>query len=351
MVTLKDVAKLAGVAPITVSRVINEPHTVKEQTRSKVQQAIEQLGYSPNQLARGLATNQSNMIGVVVSNIANPYYADYILGIETKAKQFGKSVVICNGLDYVGAKSNLELLLMQRVDGIIFTSFEFDSIRMQERFIEELEQLHFRKNHTVPVVLFNPSPAHTSLPVIQTDNYLDGLIAMRHLLELGHARIGHLSLNRDASVWMDRFRAYKDSLLARGLPLRSEYIRLIEKERVKEAEQGAYQLLQVEERPTAIFAANDILAVGVLQAAHRLGIRVPDELSIIGVDGIELAQYSYPSLTSVVHPRYSLGEQSVDLLVQIMNAQEDLPSLIVKSQLQVRESTSALRGRGEEKKS
>ncbi len=341
MVTLKDVAKLAGVAPITVSRVINEPHAVKEKTRIKVQQAIEQLGYSPNQLARGLVTNRSNMIGVVITNIANPYYADYILGLETKAKQLGKSVVICNGLDYASAKSNLELLLKQRVDGIIFTSFEFHSIQIQERFIQELEQLHFRKEHTVPIVLFNPFPVNTNLPAIRTDNYSDGLMAMRHLLELGHERIGHLSLNRDAGVWMDRLRAYRDSLLSRELSVRSEYIHLIEKEKVKDAEQGAYRLLQAEERPTAIFAANDIMAVGVLQAAHRLGIKVPEQLSIIGIDGIELAQYSYPSLTSVAHPRYALGEQSVELLINIINGQDNLPGHIVSTQLQTRESTGA----------
>lgn len=339
MATLKDVAKLAGVAPITVSRVINEPRSVKERTRLKVEQAIKQLNYTPNNIARSLVTNRTNIIGILLSNIANPYFSEFILGVETKARQLGKSVIICNAMDYESAKNNVNLLLEQRVDGMIFTSFEFDTIALQEQMLRELEKLNANDKQAVPIVLVDPFPKQTRLTSIQIDNYMAAIVAMDHLHELGHTAIAHLTMNRDADVWIDRFKAYKDALAKRGTQLNTDYIALIDKEDVRLAEEAAYRLLRTNPRPTAIFAGNDLLAVGVLQAAHRMKIKIPEELSIIGIDGNDIAKHSYPRMTTVAHPRYRLGELSAELLINMINGKEDQASLLIKCALQVNEST------------
>lgn len=343
MATLKDVAKLAGVAPITVSRVINEPRSVKDRTRLKVEQAIKELNYTPNNIARSLVTNRTNIIGVLISNIANPYFSEFILGVETKARQLGKSVIICNAMDYERAKSNVNLLLEQRVDGMIFTSFEFDSITLQEQMLRELEKLNESRKQPVQIVLVDPFPKQTLLNSIQIDNYMAAIVAMDHLRDLGHQAIAHLSLHRDAGVWIDRFKAYKDALGKRNIPLNTDYIALIDKEDARLAEEAAYRLLRADPRPTAIFAANDILAIGALQAAHRMKIKVPEELSIIGIDGNDVAKHSYPRMTTVAHPRYRLGELSAEMLIDLINGKEDQASLLIKCTLQLNESTGPAR--------
>lgn len=342
MVTLKDVAQLAGVAPITVSRVINYPQSVKERTRLKVERAIKQLNYSPNNIARSLVTNRTNIIGVLLSNIANPYFSEFILGVETKARQLGKSIIICNAMDYESARSNVNLLLEQRVDGMIFTSLEFDSIALQEQLFRELEEINENRKQTVPFVLVDPFPKQTLLPSILIDNYMAGTLAMEHLHELGHEVIAHLNLNRDANVWIDRFRAYRDAQENKGIQLNADHIALIEKEDVRVAEEAAYALLRAIPRPTAIFAANDVLAVGALQAAHRMRIKIPEEISIIGVDGNDIAKHSYPRMTTVAHPRYQLGELSAELLIDLINGKEDTVRQMVNCTLQVNESTGPL---------
>lgn len=339
MITLKDVAKLAGVAPITVSRVVNDPQSVKERTRMKVIQAIEQLNYTPNNIARSLVTNRTNIIGILLSNIANPYFSEFILGVETKAKQLGKRVIICNAMDYESTMDNVNLLLEQRVDGMIFTSFEFKSIALQEQMLRYLEKLNANQKQSVQFVLVDPSPKQTLLTSIQIDNYLSATIAMAHLHELGHEAIAHLSLNRDADVWIDRFKAYKDAQGKKGILLNTNYIALVDKEDVRMAEEATYSLLQANPRPTAIFAANDILAIGALQAAHRMKIKIPEEISIIGIDGNDIGKHSYPRMTTVAHPRYRLGEQSAELLIDLINGKKDQASLLIKSTLQVNETT------------
>ncbi|MCU6709956.1 LacI family transcriptional regulator [Paenibacillus sp. J5C_2022] len=342
MATLKDVAKLAGVAPITVSRVINDPQSVKERTRLKVEQAIKQINYMPNSIARSLVTNRTNTIGVLLSNIANPYFSDFILGVETKARELGKNVFICNGMNYESAMSNINLLMEKRVDGMILTSFEFDSIGLQEKLLRELERLNANEKHSVQFVLVDPSPKQTLLTSIQIDNYMAATVAMDHLHELGHKAIAHLSLNRDADVWIDRFKAYKDAQGRINIPLNTEHIALIDKEDVRLAEEATYRLLLTTPRPTAIFAANDTLAVGALQAAHRTRLRIPEDISIIGIDGNDIAKHSYPRMTTVVHPRYRLGELSAELLIDLINGKEDTASLLIKCTLQVNESTGPL---------
>ncbi|MFD0714809.1 LacI family DNA-binding transcriptional regulator [Paenibacillus sp. GCM10027626] len=342
MITMKDVAKLAGVSPITVSRVISSPEQVRPATQAKVMKAIEELNFKPNNIARSLVTNRTDTIGLLLSNIANPYYPEFILGLETYARAQGKNVIICNAQDYDTASHNLELLLEKRVDGIVITSIEFASMKLQEKFHAELEDLVHMKQKSIPIVLMDPNPRSTLLSCVEVDNYLAGRIAMDHLHSLGHRRIAHLSVERDANVWIDRMRAFKDAYRRYGLDLQQELVELIETEDVRAAAAAATRLLQCTPRPTAIFAGNDLLAIGALHAAHRLGIRVPEQLSIIGIDGINVGDQIYPRLTTVAHPQSKVGEVAAQLLLDKINGNDDNSSIILKPALLVRESTAAV---------
>lgn len=340
MITMKDVAKLAGVSPITVSRVISSPEQVKPSTRAKVTRAIEELNFKPNSIARSLVTNRTDTIGLLLSNIANPYYPEFILGLETTARSLGKNLIICNAKDYDTATQNLELLLEKRVDGIVITSIEFDSLKLQEKFHANLEELVNLKQKNIPIVLMDPNPRSTILSCIEVDNYLAGRIAMDHLFLLEHTKIAHISVERDANVWIDRLRAYKDAHRKFGLEFDTSLVELIPIEDLKAAEEAAIRLLQKSQRPTAIFAGNDILAVGAIRAAHRLGIKIPEEISIIGIDGINVGDQVFPRLTTVAHPQNKVGEVAAQLLVKKINGHDDNSNITLKPALLVRESTA-----------
>jgi len=340
MITMKDVARLAGVSPITVSRVISSPEQVKPATQAKVLKAIEELNFKPNQIARSLVTNRTDTIGLLLSNIANPYYPEFILGLETMARSLGKNVIICNAQDYETAAKNLDLLLEKRVDGIVITSFEFESLKLQEKFHTDLENLVHLQHKTTPIVLLDPNPRSTTLSCVEVDNYLAGRIAMDHLFSLGHRRIAHISVERDANVWIERMRAYKDAFRRNGLEMDAGLVELLPVEDVRQAQEASVRLLQRSPRPTAIFAGNDLLAVGAIHAAHQLGIKVPEQLSIIGIDGIVIGEQIYPRLTTVAHPQNKVGEVAVQLLIDKINGADDNSSIILKSALVIRESTA-----------
>jgi LacI family transcriptional regulator len=340
MANMKDVAKKAGVAPITVSRVINQPDTVSSTTRKKVMKAIEELNFKPNQIARSMITRRTNTIGVLLSNITNPYFPEVLLGLEVTAQSLGNNLIICNAIDYDKTLKNLDLLLEKRVDGIVVAPIEFPSLESQKRFYSYLEDLSNKlSDQKIPVVFINNDLQETSLSCVSIDNYLCATAAMDHLLGLGHRRIAHLTVERDAKVWIERMRGYRNMLEMRHIAIESSLIG-IGKEEVESAERVAIGLLQQTNRPTAIFAANDTLAVGAIHAAYKLGLNVPGDLSVIGIDGIALGRYIYPKLTTVSHPRFKIGEMSVKLIMEKINGNDSSDfNITLKPELIVREST------------
>lgn len=344
MITMKDVARLARVSPITVSRTLSNPESVKPETRKKVLEAVENLQYKPNHIARSLATNRTNIIGVLLSNITNPFYPEFLLGLETKARSLGWSVIICNANDFDTASRNLELLLEKRVDGIVVTSLEFASNKLKGRLLKNLERMVLSKSISTSIVMFETIPSTTTLSCIQVDNYLAGHIAMEHLHGLGHKNIAHISHQAaewaDYGVWIERIRAFKDAQIKIGIEPKETMIELVPSEDVQVVVEATRRLLKLNPRPSAIFAANDMLAVGVLQAAYIEKVRVPEELSIIGIDGIPIGNQVFPRLTTVAYPQYKLGEASANMLIEQIEGRTDGMNITFKPVLEVRESTA-----------
>ncbi|MEI4472434.1 LacI family DNA-binding transcriptional regulator [Frigidibacter sp. MR17.24] len=301
MVTRADVAKRAGTSTAVVSYVINDgPRPVAAETRQRVLDAIAELGYRPNLLAQALRGNRSKVLGLVFPDIANPYYAELARAIEAEVDSRGYSLILCNSDQDAGRELNyVRTLVDRRVDGVVLISGS--TSEELRRLIGEL---------AVPCVLLDRAMNYSgATTLIKTDNILGGEIATRHLMSLGHRRI--VALAGPASLGNERATGYRRCMEAAGLTPElhhSGYDR-----------DSSYSLacrLLSEDRPPAIFAGNDIIAFSVLRAAADRGLRVPDDLAVVGFDDIREASYSVPRLTTVAHPIAALGRLAAELLIE-----------------------------------
>ena len=299
--TIIDVAKQAGVSKTTVSRVVGqEAGKVREETRQRVLDAIEDMGYMHNAVASSLRTDRTNIIMLAIPDITNPFWPALARGVQDKMEAEGYAVVFANSdWDDHREKMFLEMARRNRFDAILINPVRVNN--------DDLLDTH------IPTVLIG---SHTDFPdfdSVGSDSYGAMQIALIHLYDLGHRRIG-LIRGRQVRPRHTRLRGYQDFLTSKGLPLDDSLI--VQAPFDEEGGRKAFkQLLALPERPTAVLAANDILAIGALQAAHEANIAVPDELSIIGIDDIYAAATTTPPLTTIAKPKYEIGQQAAAYLL------------------------------------
>lgn len=305
MATIRDVARAAGVSVSTVSHVVNGTRVVLPETKSRVLAAMQELNYTPNRLARSLRNRQTATLGVLLPNSANPYFAEVLLGIETACFDLGYNVIIGNAIDNPEREeAHLKVLLSRQVDGLLLIS-----TGAYQRSLKLLAA------YKTPFVLVDRASMLPDIDEIVTDNYAGGALAARYLLELGHRRIGCITGPSALTPSADRVTGYFDTLRDAGImpdPLLA---------RAGDFQpEGGYaacrELLRLGERPTAIFACNDLMAIGALRAIDEAGLRVPDDLSLVGYDDIPLISFVVPALTTVAQPSRELGQVAVRRLVQ-----------------------------------
>jgi LacI family transcriptional regulator len=331
MATIYDVAKAAGVSISTVSHALNGTRHVNQQTEQRVLQAVKELNYRPNSLARALVRQETKTIALIVPDNVNPFFAELARSIETYGFAAGYSVVLCNSDNNLERENAyLEMLISKRVDGVIVMTGDRGEAR-----------LHNLRADKMAAVVFDSE--REPLDTVLLDNYGGGVRAVRHLLELGHRRIACIRGPSHTEEWGSgkRVRAYRDTLLAAGLPF--EPILLKQGDWTYQSGKVAtHALLALDEPPTAIFACNDNMAIGALAALHERGTAVPNALSVVGFDGITLSAYTMPPLTTVATSLVDLGEQLCQLLLDRINGQlqdEPLRSTIC-NQLVIRGSTA-----------
>jgi LacI family transcriptional regulator len=315
-VSMKDVAVLAGVSLGTVSNVINSPDLVRAPTRERVITAIDKLGWVPNQSARQLRAGRSRTLAVVVMDIANPFFTDLVLGAEDYGQERGYSVLVSNSAQQPGRERNhLQLLEQQRVGGVLLAPIWGLS--------DQVRQLRRRG---IPVVLLDRAGNAEDLCSVSVDDVEGGRVAVQHLLDQGHTDIALVGGPADLEQIRDRRRGaelaragHRDArLLAVSTP------RLDAASGVAAA--GELAALPTAERPTAVFAANDLLAVGLLQGLVGSGLRVPDDVALIGFDDISFAASAAVPLSSVRQPGRDLGRRAAALLLdEIEAAEQDRP--------------------------
>lgn len=307
-VTIKDVARLANVSPKTVSNVVNNRPVVKPATRERVLQAIRELNYYPSAVARGMVTRSRHLIGLILADITNPAYPEIVEGVASLARQAGFMVMLCNtGRDPDEEERYVHLLIEQRVDGVIIASSRVDS-----RAADTLSSAGIK------VVLFNRHPEPYSVSFVGVDNENGGYLATRHLLQLGHRRVAFIRGTRGASTSIEREQGYRRALEEYGVEPDPDLIGWGDYD-PDVARTAADLLLRKRNRPTAVFAANDMMALSVIDAAVTLGLRVPEDLAVVGFDDIAIASHRLVGLSTVHGDLGQLAREATTLLLESIN--------------------------------
>ncbi|MFE9249994.1 LacI family DNA-binding transcriptional regulator [Streptomyces sp. NPDC007088] len=305
-VGIKDVARAAGVSVGTVSNVINRPDTVAFGTRSRVLSAIDRLGYVRSESARQLRAGRSRIMGLLVLDMGNPFFVDVARGAERAARDAGLGVMVCNSAQNPAEEAEyLSLFAEQRVRGVLLTPADASGLNIDA----------FRR-HGIPFVLVDRVAEGTSECSVSVDDVAGGALAVRHLADAGHRRIAYVSGPPALNQVKDRREGALQALAEAGLPPKA--LRELPTERLDVAagrDAGA-RLLGLAERPTAVFCANDLLALGVLQAMYAAKVRVPEDMAIVGYDDIEFAAAAAVPLTSVRQPAVTMGALAAGLLLE-----------------------------------
>jgi LacI family transcriptional regulator len=333
MTTIREVAESAGVSSATVSHVINNTRFVSQETRQRVLAAMAALNYRPNALARSLRQGKTNTLGLVLPDSANPFFAEISRSIEDEAFKKGYSVFLCNTeLDMQRELFYVDVLSKKQVDGIIFVAAG-----------DQADSLDFLLRQNMPVVMIDRDLPQVEVDAVLTDNQLGGVLATRHLIELGHKRIACIAGPSSITPSAERIIGYRRALEEAGLSydenliLRGDY-------HAQSGMQVTQTLLKMNPRPTALFALNDLMALGALRAAAEANCSVPGDLAVVGYDDLELAQFTNPSLTTIAQPKKEIGTQAVSLLVDRMSHKSRPPSrLVLPPELIVRRSTQPVR--------
>ena len=303
-VTIRDVAREASVSVTTVSRALNSKSEISHDKRRRVIETASRLGYAPSSVARALVSGRTKTIGVVVTDNASPVYADALGGIQDVATHAGFGILLCNSADRQDeALRCLEMLRSKHVDGVILAPVQTD-----QRDVTSLEQ--WRSPY---VFLLRHFPELSHVDYVITDNVKGGLLVTNHLLDLGHRRIGHIGGPSHTSTGQGRLAGYQQALAARSVPLAADLV-LHAPYTIAGGFGTALSLLDRPNRPSAIFAATDLQAIGVMRAARQLGLRIPDDLALAGGDDIELAEFLEVPLTTFHQPTRQIGAQAAEVL-------------------------------------
>lgn len=330
--SIREVAKRAGVSLGTVSNVLNRPEIVAEETRERVRSAIEEIGFVRNGSARQLRAGTSQHIGLVVLDVANPFFTEVARGVEDLANQAGYVVILCNSDDSVEKENHyLQVLEEQRAQGVLITPVQSDASYLQR----------FRQRGISVVLLDRPSRIK-DLCSVAVDDVRGGEIAASHLLEQGHERIafvhGPLSIRQCA----DRKRGVVRAMKSAGIdPGRALVDITTAAQSAKEGEMAVEQLLSSRIKPTAVFCANDLLALGLMRALIKRGLAIPRDMAMVGYDDVEFAGVLSTPLTSIRQPKYELGRAAAELLLDEANNPDshEHKHIIYQPELVVRESS------------
>ena len=313
MATIKDVAKMAGVSTTTVSHVINKTRFVAKETEEAVMQAIKSLKYSPSAVARSLKVNTTKSIGMIVTTSESPYFAEIIHAVEDHCYRQGYSLFLCNTQnDPEKIKNHVEMLAKKRVDGLLVMCSEYT-----QHSLDVLSGFS-----SVPMVVMDWGP-NVDTDIIEDNSFTGGYIATKHLIDCGHKAIGLIAGELDKTTARTRYEGFVKAMNEANLSIHENWIM----EGFFEPEDGyecMNKILSQDNLPTAVFCCNDVMALGAISAITEKGLRVPDDISIIGYDNIHSSRFYAPPLTTIHQSKSRLGAQAVNLLFErIANKDND----------------------------
>jgi len=331
-VSIKDIARAAKVSHPTVSRALSDSPLVNGETAKRIRQIAASLGYRPSAIARSLATKRTKTIGVVVTSIADPFIADVVSGVEDAANDHGYSVFLANS----NANPDREVKVVhsfheRRVDGILVTASRVGAL-----YVPLLSQLK------VPIVLINnqhPDETDEFIYSVTIDNIKASTEVMRHLIGLGHKRIAYIGDRGGFQSDTERLAGYRQGLALADYPFLPE---LVEHGDGKPEGGGEAmeRLLALPNPPTAVFCYNDMSALGALRSLHGHGIKVPEDLSLVGFDDLAIASFTSPLLTTVSQPKQQMGRMAMEILIKLLSRVDSKTNVKVEGKLIIRESTA-----------
>lgn len=331
--TIYEVARAAGVSTATVSRALNGSGQVAERTRHRITEAIAALGYQPNHVARSLVLKATHTIAVLLPDITNPFFPALVKGVQLAADEQGYAVLLAHtGGDPAKEESYFQVLRGQHVDGVLLVGL-----------VSAPESLRGLVGHGLPVVTLDRPIDLPGSATVRVDHKAGGRIATEHLLKLGHRRIAHIAGPMGLNVSQQRLDGYRRALLTQGWVFDERLVA-----HGDFSEDGGYrgieELLRSHVRFTALFAANDLSAIGAMTALREHGLHVPDDVSVVGFDDIHLASYTSPKLTTIRQPIYDMGRAAATLLIEARRKEVSLndKTMIFAAELVVRESTGPI---------
>lgn len=333
MISSKDVAKMAGVSQSTVSRVLNNPESVKTDTRNRVLRVIEELSYQPNLIARSLVTKSTRTIALISGSLSNGFFVETTNSIVDLATNRGyKTMVYFEGA--MALRDIFDSIRGNKVDGILLSS-----IKLDDPMFEEIERSQ------IPYMLFNRRP-RTGGNYVVFDNYMAGRIIARHLLELGHKRIAYISGETNISTFFDRKIGFDKALNEAGISLEPNLFYEIDTSSA-EVEKATLRLMHLSNAPTAILCATDAMALACMDALLAMGLRIPEDISLAGIDDISMASHHAVQLTSVGHHKFRIGEIAAENLIEMIEqgiAKDDRPrQIVLQPELVIRKTTGRQR--------
>jgi LacI family transcriptional regulator len=327
MATIRDVAKRAGVSVSTASLALNGKKNVSSRTREKVLAAARELNYQKNAIASALKRNLTKTVVLILSELSGPYYSELIQGVQESTIEHGYDLIACSA--YGGPDSTAtRFLLEKRVDGAVVFAHQIDDAMVLEAAKEDF-----------PVVVLDRSVDGPHVISVEVDNFRGALEAVEYLIGLGHTRIGYVSGPASSRDNQERFKGYLEALNRNSLPYREKWT-IGGNFTWKGGYRAARMLVGQGDLPDAVFFANDEMALGGLKAFSEQGIRIPEDLSVIGFDEIQLAGYVRPALTTVRQPKYEAGALAARLLFQALKGENPEKRVVLSTELIIRDSTS-----------
>ena len=334
-ITLREVAAKAGVSLNTASRALTGKPDVNRQTKARVLALAQKLGYSPNHLARSLVRGRTQTVGLVVTDCTDPFYASLIRAVEGVLSRNGFSLLLATSNEDTQKENGaLSMLRERRVDGLLLTPVDVEAGHL-DGFL----------GGALPIVLVGRRPAGYKGPFVGVDNVTGGALMTRHLIGLGHRDIAHFTRRDKASSARERLLGYRTALKEAGIPFRPNLVHSLPPSTAG-GRTGASAIFDSVPRPSAVFTYNDSQAVGLLLQLLEAGIRVPDDLSIGGFDDIELGTLVRPLLTTIAQPIREIGEQSAQILIDMVQEKSEGASILLPPILVARDS-AALRSQAD----
>ncbi len=334
MANIRDVAKRAGVAPITVSRCVNNSGYCSPEARQRIEAAIAELGFVPNRLASGLRSKRTHTLALVLTDITNPFFTTIARGVEDTASVAGYTVIFCNTDESVAKEHMyLQMLMEKRVDGVLLVPA-----------VSGIDSVNLVKKQGIPIIVIDRRLPDLLTDVVRCDSENGAYELTRLLLSLGHREIAILTGPRGVSTADDRLNGYRRALTEAGLPQNkdNEYFG----EFTQQSGYGmAHKAMEKNNRITAVFAANNVITFGTIKAFQEMGLRVPEDVAVVGFDDLPAPLVTFPFLTVAAQPAYEMGQKAIEILLGRLDGElsDQYQEVVLPAEIVVRQSSGGAR--------